>query len=86
LDVLADRLQNEYGLPTGFEGASAEAARWIASDDPKALDTFIASNRSLIATDVDGDHVFLAPSAFQLRWAEERNPSIKFTDIKTMRT
>jgi peptide chain release factor 3 len=37
-----------------------------------------------IATDLDGDHVFLAPSAFALSWVAEKNPDIKFTDIKTV--
>jgi len=86
LDVLAERLKNEYGLPTAFETSLAETARWIAADDKAALDAFVAKNRSQIATDLDGDVVFLAPSAFSLKWAEDKNPEIRFTDIKTMMT
>jgi len=86
LDVLADRLQNEYGLPAVFEPAPCETARWISADDPKALDTFVERNRSQIATDVDGDRLFLAPSAFQQKWAEERNAAISFADIKSLHT
>ena len=83
LDVLGDRLSNEYGLPIGFEMASVEAARWISSDDPEALAQFLARNRSSIALDLDGDHVFLARSEFDLKWTAEKNPLIKFLDIKT---
>jgi len=86
LDVLAERLKNEYGLPTAFETSSAETARWIAADDKAALEAFVSKNRSQIATDLDGDVVFLAPSAFSLKWAEDKNPEIRFTDIKTMMT
>jgi peptide chain release factor 3 len=84
LDVLADRLQNEYGLPVAFEEAPASTVRWIAADDATALKAFIARNRSAIATDLDGDHVFMASSDFNLRWTMERNDAIRFTDVKTM--
>ena len=84
LDVLADRLKEEYGLPTAFDTAPCDIARWISSADPVALAKFIASHRPEIATDLDGDHVFLAPSAFSLSWTQEKNPEIVFTDIKTI--
>ena len=67
LDVLSDRLIHEYGLSILFETASCDAVRWIASDDRKALETFIAQKRSSIAADNDGDHVFMAASDFDLR-------------------
>ena len=44
---------------------------------------FIERNRSGVATDLDGDHVLLATSAFNLQWTMERNPEIRFTDVKT---
>ena len=81
LDVLADRLQNEYSLPMGFEAAPCEAVRWISSDNAVALKTFIDKNRSAVATDIDGDHVFLANSSFNLRWTAEKNPEIQFADV-----
>ncbi len=84
LDVLADRLKEEYGLPVGFDVAPCDTARWISSADPAVLTKFIASHRPEIATDLDGDHVYLAPSAFALSWTQEKNPDIVFTDIKTI--
>src|SRR5262245_57701542 len=83
LDVLADRLLSEYGLQTGFDPAPCDTLRWIAADDPAALARFVERNRSTVATDLDGAHVFLASSAFNLQWTAERNPEIKFVDIKT---
>jgi peptide chain release factor 3 len=84
LDVLADRLREEYGLPVGFDTAPCDVARWITSEDAGALQRFIAANRSAIATDLDGDHVFLAPSAFSLSWTQEKTPEIAFADIKAI--
>ena len=84
LDVLADRLGDEYGLPITYEPAPCDAARWITSEDPVALEQFIASNRSSVATDLDGDHVFLAASVFNLTWTQDKNPKIAFADIKAI--
>jgi peptide chain release factor 3 len=83
LDVLADRLANEYGLPISFDPAPCDTVRWISADTPADLDAFIARNRLQVARDLDDDPVFLAQSAFSLQWIEERSPEIKFTDIKT---
>ena len=83
LDVLADRLLNEYGLQTGFDPAPCDTVRWIQSDDPAALARFVEKSRSSIASDLDEAKVYLASSAFNLQWTAERNPEIKFVDIKT---
>jgi peptide chain release factor 3 len=83
LDVLADRLKHEYGLQTGFDPAPCDTVRWIESDDPAALARFVEKNRPAIATDLDGAQVFLATSAFNLSWTAERNPEVRFIDIKT---
>jgi peptide chain release factor 3 len=83
LDVLADRLLHEYGLQTGFDPAPCDTVRWIGSDDPAVLGRFVEKNRSAVATDLDGAQVFLATSAFNLSWTAERNPDIRFVDIKT---
>jgi len=84
LDVLADRLANEYGVPASFEPARYEVMRWISCDDPKKLDEFINNNRFSIAHDLDGDPVFMAQSAFNLNYTLERAPEIRTTEIKEM--
>jgi peptide chain release factor 3 len=58
--------------------------RWISCDDPKKLDEFITANRFSIATDLDGDPVFMAQSAFNLNYTLERVPEIRTTEIKEM--
>ncbi len=84
LDVLADRLEHEYGLQSGFETAPCETVRWISSDDPAALKTFMQKYRPQIALDLDEAPVFLGTSIFNLQWTGDKNPEIKFTDIKTI--
>ncbi len=82
LDVLADRLANEYGLPVGFDPAPCDTVRWISAENRADLDKFIERNRLQIANDLDGDPVFMAQSAFTLNWIEERSPEVKFSDLK----
>jgi peptide chain release factor 3 len=82
LDVLSDRLHNEYGLPVGFDPAPCDTVRWISAENRADLDKFIERNRLQIARDLDGDPVFMAQSSFTLNWIEERSPEVKFTDLK----
>ena len=82
LDVLADRLKNEYTVPVEFETTRFEILRWISCDDAKTLETFSEANRSAIANDLDGAPVFMASSAFNLNYALERTPTIKAATIK----
>ncbi len=85
LDVLKDRLGGEYGLDVGFEPCEFQLARWIAGDDDKKLDEFVAANNSGIAEDLDGDLVYLARNQFYLDYTRERAPGIVFTDVKDVK-
>ncbi len=81
LDVLQARLRGEYGVAIGFESTPFVLARWVAGDRA-GLEAFVASNRSAMADDVDGDPVFLASSPFMMRRAAEQNAGLAFHDIK----
>ncbi len=82
LDVLKARLANEYGLEINWDTAEFQLARWIASNERKTLDQFVASHRSAIAEDLDGDIVFLARNAFDLDYTGKQNTDVTFTDVK----
>ena len=82
LDVLSDRLANEYGLPVGFDPAPCDTVRWISAENRADLDKFIERNKLQIARDLDEDPVFMAQSSFTLNWVEERSPEVKFSDLK----
>ena len=82
LDVLVERLNAEYGLPVSFEPSRFEVCRWVRSDEKGELEKFLAAYPSSLASDLDGAPVFMASSAFNLRYEQERWPKIAFTDIK----
>lgn len=81
LDVLAHRLREEYGVAVGFEPSPFALARWI-SGPRAALEDFTSRHRSAAAEDHLGRPVFLAPSAFQLQRAIERESELRFLDIR----
>ena len=82
LDVLAERLQAEYGLPVSFETSRFEVARWVTATQPGELQKFLAAYPSSTAEDLDGAPVFLASSNFTLKYEQDRWPQVTFSDIK----
>lgn len=82
LDVLATRLEAEYGLSVGLEPSRFEFARWIAAENPAERDRFIDAHPASMARDLDGAPVFLAASVFDLKYEQEKWPQIVFSDIK----
>jgi peptide chain release factor 3 len=82
LDVLKVRLAAEYTLPIDYDMTRFTVCRWIESKDALELRKFSDANGSSISTDLDGAPVFMAPTAFSLKYDQERWPAITFTDIK----
>ena len=82
LDVLKERLKQEYGLPVGFETARFSVCRWISADNRDDLDRFVNAHRGDIARDLDGDPVFLASDGFSLNYEAERWKMIRMVAIK----
>ena len=82
LDVLVERLQAEYGLPVSFEPSRFELCRWIETDAPAELDRFVRAFPSSIAADLDHAPVFLAASAWALRYEQEKWPAVRFLEVK----
>ena len=78
-EVLQSRLQQEYNVPVTFEQAPSELARWITADDPVELEKFVAANRGDIAKDRDGALVYLAESAWAMRYKAEKFPKVVFS-------
>jgi peptide chain release factor 3 len=79
IEVLAARIESEYGVPIAFEPAGYDTARWIASDDDAELKRFTAENRGVLAADRAEAPVFLARSAWELQRLEKLWPSIRFS-------
>jgi peptide chain release factor 3 len=76
-EVMADRLGGEYALDVVFEPAPFAEARWL-SGAKADLDDFSAKHRSAMATDIDGQPVFLAKSAWEIGYLTERFPKVAF--------
>ncbi len=81
IDVMAERVAAEYGLEVVFETASYNVARWISGPRDK-IEAFLEKNKSASGEDLDGDPVYLAKNAWDVGYAEEKNPDIKFTRTK----
>ena len=77
-DVVAYRLQNEYGVEAVFENVNVTTARWIDCDDPKKLADFKRQLQNNLAEDGAGQLVYLAPSRVNLQLTQERWPDIRF--------
>jgi peptide chain release factor 3 len=82
LDVLAERLNAEYGLPVSFKTSRFELCRWVSSEKPGELEKFARAYPASMAVDLDHAPVFLAQSAWALKYEEEKWPDIAFADIK----
>lgn len=81
IDVMAERIKTEYNLEVVFEMALFQTARWLAGDE-KLIEAFAAKNQSAMAEDLDGAPVLLAKSAWDISYAQDKNPDIQFLKVK----
>ncbi|MBS0384566.1 MAG: peptide chain release factor 3 [Proteobacteria bacterium] len=81
-DVLDERMKAEYGLDVLFEPSPYQAARWVSADSRADLEAFIEKSISQMAEDIDGAPVFLGKSAWEIGYVREKNPKIRFGDVK----
>jgi len=77
-EVVAFRLQDEYGVHCVFEPVNVAVARWIGSGDEKRLGEFRDKAYDNLSIDHAGELVYLAPTRVNLGLTEERWPDIKF--------
>ena len=82
-DVVAHRLEHEYGVDAIFEPCSIHTARWLVASD-EDMKKLASTHGQNLATDGAGDLVYLAPNAVNLRLAQERYPSIRFLATREM--
>jgi peptide chain release factor 3 len=77
-DVVAQRLQDEYGVECVFEPVTVATARWLSCDDPKRFEEFQRKAREHLALDAGGDLAYLAPTRVNLDLTMERWPEVRF--------
>ncbi len=81
IDVMVQRMVDEYGIEVEFEISPYGAARWISGLDAD-IQAFIDRHRTAIAEDIDGDPVFMAKSAWEVGYFQEKFTDIDFDVIK----
>jgi peptide chain release factor 3 len=81
IEVMAERVSAEYGIDVTFEAAPYETARWLSGPDAE-IEKFGDRHKSAMAEDIDGDPVFLAKSAWEVGYSEEKWPDIAFLRAK----
>jgi len=77
-DVVAFRLQDEYGVQCVFENVAIHTARWIGAADARKLEELRSKAHDHLALDHGGALVYLAPSRVNLALTLERWPDIQF--------
>ncbi|NOT19648.1 MAG: peptide chain release factor 3 [Sideroxydans sp.] len=77
-DVVASRLQGEYGVDAMFESASVNTARWVTCDDAKVFADFQKALSHNISVDAAGNLAYLAPNSVNLKLTQERWPKVVF--------
>jgi peptide chain release factor 3 len=80
-DVLASRIELEYGIPVRFEPTQFTSARWLSGPKDKVA-KFIDVNKGHMANDNDGDPVYMT----RLQWDIDRvvrdYPDLTLTAVK----
>ena len=78
-DVVAHRLKHEYNVDCVYEPASISCARWVYSEDEKAMSDFKSKAFDNLALDGGEALIYLAPTRVNLSLAQERYPLIHFS-------
>jgi peptide chain release factor 3 len=77
-EVVAQRLRDEYKVEASFENVAVATARWLETDDSKALEKLRDKAYENLALDQAGELVYIAPTRVNLQLSMERFPEIRF--------
>jgi len=81
-EVVAHRLEHEYGVKARIAPSRFQVARWVTCDDPKELQRFIDGNAHRVAYDAVDAPTVLVEYAPELRAIEANWPKIKFHALR----
>ena len=82
-EVLASRIEMEYGLPVRFEPSQFTSARWVHGPKDK-VDAFVDANKGHIAYDNDEDVVYLTRLQWDIDRIERDFPDLTLSATKEM--
>jgi peptide chain release factor 3 len=77
-EVIAHRLEHEYGASCRFVPRNYHLACWITTDNDEQLKKFLNAKTGNMAKDKDDNWVFLAETPFLLTMAEQDYPDLTF--------
>ena len=77
-EVVAARLASEYKVDAVYEPAGISTARWLTFPDDDVRRNFAREQAAALATDVDGNAVFLATNKYNLQVTMERWTKVGF--------
>jgi peptide chain release factor 3 len=77
-EIVAHRLATEYKVDALYEPAPVSTARWLTFPDDTTRRNFEREQSASLATDVDGNPVFLATNRYNLQVTMERWPRVGF--------
>lgn len=77
-DVVAYRLQAEYGVESTFESVPVATARWVECADKRKLEEFKSRTFDNLALDHGKNLVYVAPTLVNLQLTQERWPDVFF--------
>ena len=81
-EVVAHRLEHEYGVKARIMGSNFNLARWVTSDDPNELKKFMDANAHRVALDAVDAPTLLVDHSATLRAVEQQWPKIKFHALR----
>jgi len=81
-EVVAHRLEHEYGVKARILGSQFNLARWVTSDDPNELKKFMDANAHRVALDAVNAPTLLVDHSATLRAVEQQWPKIKFHALR----
>jgi len=77
-EIVAHRLATEYKVDALYDNANIATARWLTFPDETTRRNFEREQAAALATDVDGNPVFLATNKYNLQVTMERWPKVGF--------
>jgi peptide chain release factor 3 len=80
-EVVAFRLEDEYGVNCVFDGVNVFTARWVSGEERK-LEEFRTKAHENLAVDHAGQLVYLAPTRVNLQLTLERWPDLRFSETR----
>lgn len=83
-EIVAQRLATEYKVDAIYDSTEVSTARWLSFEDEQTRKEFSREQAARLATDVNGNIVYLATSIYNLETTMKHWPKVKFLSTREM--